>query len=79
MVDLIPFHFDFCADIYFIPVSGLTGVNLKDPPSNNECPWYRYVHVHVYVMQENAQKLVKGRHLFLLVGIGRHRLYVCFF
>jgi len=27
-------------DIFYIPVSGLTGVNLKDPPPKGICDWY---------------------------------------
>ena len=26
----------------FIPVSGLTGANVKDVASEEVCPWYRY-------------------------------------
>lgn len=28
-------------DIHFMPCSGLTGANLKEPVA--ECPWYTYV------------------------------------
>ena len=27
----------------FIPVSGLTGANVKDVASEEVCPWYRYI------------------------------------
>ena len=39
---LVPFlkkvGFNPKKDIYFMPCSGLTGANLKDPVT--ECPWY---------------------------------------
>jgi len=30
-------------DIYFMPVSGMTGAFLRDIPDESVCPWYRYV------------------------------------
>ena len=29
------------SDIFYIPVSGLTGVNLKDSAPPDVCPWYK--------------------------------------
>ncbi len=41
---LIPFlkkvGFNPKKDIFFIPVSGITGANLKESATNTSCPWY---------------------------------------
>jgi len=32
--------FNLKSDVYFMPVSGFTGANLKDPMTKDVCPWY---------------------------------------
>jgi peptide chain release factor subunit 3 len=35
--------FNLAKDLTFMPVSGLTGLGLKEQIDPTVCPWYRYV------------------------------------
>ncbi len=49
----------YLADLYYIPVSGLTGANLKDRAPKDVCPWYRCVPACWAVSALSGQGMVR--------------------
>lgn len=41
-------------DVIFLPMSGLLGLNIKDPVAQKTCPWYQVElhHISLYAQQQ---------------------------